>query len=118
MLSAFVRGVVTRSRLVLLRPANRFYSLSSVVRQSNPHSTAQIVGSVLRKPARRRRSLTSLYARQQEDAFLPKVIGQARADSYDLPGIMEDEHINSRYSITFVDDGNSCSFYSFTIFRC
>jgi hypothetical protein len=46
-----------------------------------------------------------LYARQQEDAFLPKVIGQAKADSYDLPGIMEDEHINSRYSITFVDDG-------------
>ncbi|KAI6176533.1 DUF155 domain-containing protein [Aphelenchoides bicaudatus] len=56
----------------------------------------------LRKPNRRRRPLATLH--KDEENSLPKVVGMAKAESYDLCAVFEDEHFGSFYQVTFVDD--------------
>lgn len=66
-------------------------------------SKIQLIAPHLRKASRRRRPLATLY--KDEDNSLPKVIGMAKAESFDLCAIVEDDNFSSFYQVTFVDDG-------------
>lgn len=66
-------------------------------------SKIQLIAPNLRKTNRRRRPLATLY--KDVDNSLPKVVGLAKADSFDLTSIFEDEHFGSFYQVTYVDEG-------------
>jgi hypothetical protein len=81
-------------------------------------SKIQLIAPNLRKTNRRRRPLALLY--KDAENSLPKVIGMAKAESFDLCAIFEDEHFASFYQVTYVDDGTLLRFFVnsyFLIFR-
>ncbi|MCP9258847.1 N-adenine-specific dna methyltransferase 2-like protein [Dirofilaria immitis] len=64
--------------------------------------------TVVRKPVRRRRPLTSVY----DSTFPrgPEIVGVAMAESFRLLNLLDDEHLFSLYNCTHIDEVESVAF--------
>lgn len=106
-LSSHLASVCSGSRTSILsnkKDESQFLRYSSTSKSTNLSEVSRIklIAPHLRKSTRRRRTLASLY--KNEEYPLPKVVGMAKAESFDLCAICEDESFNSFYQASFLDE--------------
>ncbi|EFO13251.1 hypothetical protein LOAG_15279 [Loa loa] len=82
---------------VLMQSSKRFADAA------NPLPSTVDSTTVVRKPVRRRRPLTSVYDSTYPRG--PEIIGVAMAESFRLLDLLDDENLFSLYNCTHIDEG-------------